>query len=158
MGITVSLIEITPEAWENESFQKWISGGVEIGEFPKQVSDFRKPKMSDVEAILEEFKDIDVKQTHNGNQRHISFSKFIEHPIDLIYETAVDKHYERLGDIYVTALKDYLTSDPYANIQIDRSSGEQIDKFIQLLANRCGTYLLLHNGEPVQFFVPQTTE
>ena len=143
MSVTITLIEITPEIWKDTAFQNWISGGVEEGEIPENVPEFRHPTLSDIEAILEEFKAINVEQTRTKRQLQIVFSK--------------SANYLNLGEIYVTTtLPSGLASDTPVGVRIERSDGEQINRFIQQLANRCGVYLLLYNGEPVEFFVPQT--
>jgi hypothetical protein len=153
MGVSVTLLEITPEIWQEEWLQEWIVEGVIKGEIPTQVSDFREPKLLDIGSILEEFEDIKVELNRTANQLHIVFSKLSQFPSGI-------KYYKYHEDIYVTSTSshDNLLPDSFVTVEIGRCSSERIDKFIQLLANRCGTYLLLHNGEPVQFFVPQTTE
>ena len=162
MSVTITLIEITPEIWKDTAFQNWISDGVREGEIPKDVPKFRNPTLSDIEAILEEFKDINVEQTRTKHQLQIVFSKLVESPIEVSKGVIFPRYYEYFDEIYVIPISptdtDILSSDSTVTVRIDRSSGQRIDKFIQLLANKCGTYLLLHNGEPVQFFVPQTVK
>jgi hypothetical protein len=143
MGVSVILLPLTAEFLAEEGVSEWLED-LEIAR-PTSIILSRKPTYREVKYCLSEMKTCHVSFYHRAI--------IIESPTLTV--DGEEYEIEQYAELHV--VPDENDDMPVKSFVVERYADILRDLF-QLIANRCGTYLILGNGEPDYFVTPQITD
>lgn len=158
MSVIVTLHPITPELLAKDDVKRWLDScdGISI---PDKIVSARKPTLAEVQEILSQLDGCTVKSAlRQGIVTPTILCVSITKPF-----LALDGQYYGVDEYCELHLWNESGINPDTDlskeveIMVERESLETLPMFVQKLANICGTYLVLGNGEPDYFVTPKNS-